>query len=60
MEKYGTARQAIDESIKRRMRFDCHITEARIQTHTFNTYRFPMVTTLTRTRLNVTYSVKIV
>jgi hypothetical protein len=36
VEKYGTARQATDANIIRRMRFACWIPEVRIQTHTHN------------------------
>jgi len=36
VEKYGTASQAANDNIIRRMRYSCWITKARIQTHTHN------------------------
>jgi hypothetical protein len=59
VEKYGTAGQATDGNIIRRMRTACWITKA-TDTHTlriFNTYCFSTATVVTRTRLNVTLHV---
>jgi hypothetical protein len=55
VEKYGTARQATDDNITRRMRFACWITKA-TDTHTqnINTYCLSMATMVTRTRFYVT------
>jgi hypothetical protein len=36
VEKYGRAGQATDDNIVRRMRLECRITMARIQTHNHN------------------------
>jgi hypothetical protein len=59
VEKYGTARQARDDSIMwRRRRSDLHAGWLRqLYRHTliiFNTYCFSMARMVTRTRLNVT------
>jgi hypothetical protein len=55
VEKYGTARQATDDDIIRRMRFACRITKA---TDTHSEYviliAFRLATVVTRTRLSVT------
>ena len=56
MGKYGTAREATDGHIIRRMRFACWITKV-TDTHSeyeyVNTYGFSTATTVTRTRLSV-------
>jgi hypothetical protein len=54
LKKYGTARQATDDSIIRRMRFACWITKATDTLRICNTYCFSTVTMVKRTRLNVT------
>jgi hypothetical protein len=54
VEKYGTAGQATDDGIIRRMRFSCWITKATDTLGICNTYCFSMATILTRTYLNVT------
>ena len=54
MEKHGTAGQATDNNIIRRMRFACWITETTLHTlRTCNIYCFSMATIATRMRLNV-------
>jgi hypothetical protein len=56
VEKYGTARQATDENIIRRMLFVCRINKARIQILImFNTYCFSTATIVTRKPVNVTF-----
>ena len=52
MEKYGTARQATDDNIKRRMRAASWITKA---ADIRNTYCFSMATMVTWTRLKITF-----
>jgi hypothetical protein len=52
--KYGTARQATDDNIKRRMRFACQITKEYKHTQIYNTYCFSTTTMITHTLLNVT------
>jgi hypothetical protein len=54
VEKYGTARQATDHNIIRRMRIACCITTATDTLRICNTYCFSTATMVTRTRLNVT------
>jgi hypothetical protein len=55
VEKYGTARQATDDNIIRRMRFECRITKATDTLTICNTYCFSTATMVTRTRPNVTF-----
>jgi len=50
VEKYGTARQATNDNITRRMRFAYWITKATI----CDTYYFSTATMVIRTRLSVT------
>jgi hypothetical protein len=62
VEKYGSAGQAADDNIIRRMRIACWITKA-TDTHTLricNTYCFSTAKVVTRTRLNVTSYVRCV
>jgi hypothetical protein len=56
VEKYGTASQATDDNIIRRMRFAYWITKATDTVKICNTYCVS-TTTVTRTRLNVTLHV---
>jgi hypothetical protein len=53
VEKCGTARQATDDNIIRRMRFACWITKATNTLGICNIYCFATVTVVTRTRLSV-------
>jgi hypothetical protein len=58
VQKYGTARKATGDNIKRRMLFAFWITREEYR-HTlmiFSTYCFSTATTVTRTRLNVKLS----
>ena len=59
MERYGTAGQVTDDSIIRRMRITCRITEA---TDTYSEYitiiAFSTATMVTRTRSNVEFYVR--
>ena len=54
MEKYGTARQATDGNIIRRMRFACWITKATDIHSEYVILCFSTATMVTRTRLSVT------
>jgi hypothetical protein len=56
VEKYGTAGQAADDNIMRRMRFACWIIKA-ANTHSgiSNTYCFSTAKMVSRTRLSVTF-----
>jgi hypothetical protein len=54
VEKYGTARQTIDDNITRRMRFACWITKAIHTLRICNTYCFSTATMVTRTHLRFT------
>ena len=54
VEKYGTARQATDDNIIRRMRFAYWITKATDTHSEYLKHSFSMATMVTRTRLNVT------
>jgi hypothetical protein len=58
VEKYGTARQATDNNVIRRMRFARWITKATATCRICNTYWSSMATMVTRTRLNVTLYVR--
>jgi len=51
-EKYGTARQATDDNIIRRMRFECLVSKV-VETHSgiCNNYRFSTPRMVIRTRL---------
>jgi hypothetical protein len=54
VEKYGTAGQATDDNIVRRMRFACRIVQASIHTLILsNSYSVFTVTLVTRTRIGV-------
>jgi hypothetical protein len=56
VEKYGTARQATDDDIIRRMRFACRITKARdAHTEYVILTAFLRQQLVTRTRLNFTF-----
>jgi hypothetical protein len=57
LDKLGTARQATDDKIIRRMRFACRITKATDTLLIFNTYCFSTATMVTRKRLNFTFYV---
>jgi hypothetical protein len=54
VEKYGTAGQAIDNNIIRRMRFACDVNKETNTLRIRNTYCFSTTTVVTRTRLNIT------
>jgi len=56
VEKYGTARQATDANLIRRMRFACLINTARHTLRVCNTYCFSTAIMVSRTRLNVTFT----
>jgi hypothetical protein len=62
LEKYGTAREATDDNIVRRMRFSYCITKAtRARAHAHrmcNTYGFSIATVIPRPRVNVTLYVE--
>ena len=49
VEKHGTARQATDDTIIRRMDFACWITKPTDTLEMCNTYRFPIATMVART-----------
>ena len=55
MDKYGTAEEAADENIIRRMRFACWITKARDTLRISNAYWFTAVALLTQTHLSVAF-----
>jgi hypothetical protein len=57
MEYYGTAGQATDDNIIRRMRFACWITKAtdRHSEHVTAAYCYSTATDIRRTRLKVTF-----
>jgi hypothetical protein len=54
VEKYGTARQATDDNIIRRMRIACWITKATDTLGMCNTYCFCAATIVSPARLNIT------
>jgi hypothetical protein len=53
VEEYGTARQATDDNIIRRMRFACWVTKVTDTLRTYNTDYFLTAKMVTPTRLNV-------
>jgi hypothetical protein len=57
VEKYGTAGQATDDNIIRRMRFACWIAEATDTLRLWYAYCFSTGTMVTRTCLSVTFYV---
>ena len=64
VEECGRARQVTDDNIIRHMRIACSITRAtRARTHTpthvFNPYSFSTATMVTRTRVGITCSLRV-